>query len=109
MNVYDLIKDIRNKGIYTVKQSMVVENIFIYVDNSEVYKVILHVDPAMLKKAKKIGLNNEYVIHNIKQNVQLEDKFKKGRFIILYDTRKDNADVYEGEVTEKEQYERLKG
>ena len=108
MNVFDLVKEIRNKGLYTVKQSMYVENIFIYIDNSEVYKVILHVDPAMLKKAKKIGLNNEYVIHNIKQKLQLEDKYKKGRFIILYDTRTNNADVYQGEITEKEQYERLK-
>ena len=108
MNVYEFIKELRKQRLYTVKQSMYVENIFIYVEDSEVYKIILQVDPAMIKKAKKIRLNNEYVIHNLKQKVQLEDKFKKGRYIIIYDTRKDNADVYGGEITEKEQYERLK-
>ena len=108
MNVYEFIKELRKQRLYTVKQSMYVENIFIYVEDSEVYKIILHVDPAMLKKAKKIGLNNEYVIHNIKQKLQLEEKYNKGRFIILYDTRNNNADIYEGETTEQEQYERLK-
>ena len=111
MDVYEFIKEIRRRGIYTVKRSMVVEGIYIYVNDGVVYKIVLHCDPAMLKKAHKLGMNGEYVIHNFdneKIKLKLEDKFANGRNIIMYDTRKNIADCYQGEDSEEKQKERLK-
>ena len=108
MDVYEFITELKKRGIFTVKQTMVIEGVNIYVNDGVVYKVIIHVDPAVLKKAKKLGLNGEYVIHNMTEKLKLEDKFSKGRVIIMYDTRKNKADVYEGENSEQEQVRRLK-
>ena len=111
MDVYEFIKELRRRELYTVKQSMVVEGIYIYVMDSKVYKIVIHSDPAMLKKAQKLGLNGEYVIHtfpNEEIKLKLEEKYAKGRNLIMYDTRKNVADCYEGEDSEEKQKERLK-
>ena len=64
----------------------------------------------MLKKAKKLGLNSAYVIYDIAdEKIKLEDEYKKGRFIIMYDVTKDKAEAYEGEISEEEQRNKLKG
>ncbi len=109
MNVYDYIKELKRKGLFKVKYSIVVENIILYVNNSCVYRVIFQVNPDMLKKAKKLGLNSSYVKCDIQsEKIKLEDKYKNGRIIIMYDITKDKADVYEGEISEEEQKNRLK-
>ena len=108
MNIYEFVKDLRNKKVFTVKQSMVIESINIYVKDEIVYKIAIHVDPAVLKKAQKLGLKSEYIIREINERLKLEDKYKKGTFIIIYDCSKDEANVYGGEVSESEQYDRLK-
>ena len=108
MDVYEFISELRRRGVFTIKQTMVIETVNIYVNNGVVYKVIVHVDPSVLKKAKKLGLNNEYIIHNMNEKLKLEDKYCKGKVIIIYNTRNNTADVYEGENTEQEQVSNLK-
>ena len=108
MDVYEYITELRRRGVFSIKQTMVIEGVNIYVNNGVVYKVIIHVDPRVLKKAKKLGLNNEYIIYEMNDRLKLEDKYSKGRVIIIYDTRKNTADVYEGENSEQEQVSKLK-
>ena len=109
MDVYEFIKDIKRRGLLKVKQSIVVESVFIYVRNSEVYKIALHVNPDMLKKAKKLGLNSEYVIYVMNnEKLKLDEKYCNGNFIIIYNMSKNECDVFAGEISEKEQFDRLK-
>ena len=109
MDVYDFIRNIKSQGLMKVKHCIVLESVYIYVKDGNVYKFILHVNPDMLKKAKKLGLDGEYISYhpgNIK--LKLEEKYRKGSFIIIYDLSKNEANVYDGEVSEQEQIEKLK-
>ena len=108
MDVYEFITELKKRGVFTVKQTMVIEGVNIYVKDCWVYRVVIHVDPSVLKKAKKLGLDREYIIHNMNERLKLEDKYSKGKVIIIYNTRKNTADVYEGENTEQEQVSKLK-
>jgi len=62
MEVYDFIEKLHHDKVFTSKQLGHVENIFIYVKDLNVYKVIISVYPAELKKAKKVGLSQQYTI-----------------------------------------------
>ena len=106
MDVYGFIKEIKRIGLFKVKQSIVVEGINIYVNDGEVYKIMLHVNPAMMKKAKKLGLNSEYVIYDMKDKgykLLMDEKCKKGKFIVMYDVGKNESYTYDGENSELEQ------
>ena len=109
MDIYQFVRKLRQDKIITIKQGVVIEGINIYVNNSVVYRIAIHVDPAMLKKAKKLGLNNEYVLVTMNEPIKLEEKYSKGKFIIMYDCTRNEASVYEGEQSEREQIQRLKG
>ena len=109
MDVFEFVKDLKKRKVFTVKQSMVIESINIYVTDEEIYKIALHIDPAALKKAKKLGLNQEYILIPLSQKLNLEEKYKKGKHIMIYDLPTNNVSVYEGETTEEQQIDRLKG
>ena len=111
MILYEFINELKKMGIYKVKMSMYVESLNIYVHDESAYKVILHVNPDVLKKAKKVGLNQEYVIYDLNDKdlkIKMEDKFKKGYYIIIYDLSKNESKVYEGENSEMNQFNYFK-
>ena len=106
MDVNGFISELKRIGLFKVKQSIVVEGINIYVNDCEVYKIMLHVNPAMMKKAKKLGLESEYIIHDMTgkgYKLLLDEKCKKGKFIVMYDVGKNESYTYEGENSELEQ------
>ena len=111
MNVYEFIEEIKKMVLYKVKMSMYVETINIYVCNEKVYKLMLHVNPDVLKRAKKVGLNQEYVIYDLSDKgmkIKMDDKFKQGYYIIIWDLSKNVTQVYEGENSEMNQFNYIK-
>ena len=111
MNLYEFIEEIKKMGLYKVKMSMYVESINIYVNDEKVYKLMLHVNPDVLKKAKKVGLNQEYVIYDLSEKgmkIKMDEKFKYGYYIIIWDLSKNEPKVYEGENSEMNQFNYLK-
>ena len=60
--INDFVKDLKIKKLFTSKQCLVIENLYIYIKDLKVYKVVISVNPLMIKKAKKLGLNSQYII-----------------------------------------------
>lgn len=112
MTLHEFLDQLKMMGIYRVKMSGYVDTINIYVKDQMAYKVMLHLNPDTLKKAKKkVGLDQEYVIHSLKHNqykICMEDKFKQGNYIIIWDLHKGTFNVYEGESSEIDQLNNIK-
>ena len=62
----------------------------------------------MLKKAKKLGLNSQYIITDFNDIPIKVNDLKNGSFIILYDVNNLSYCIYEGEETEEQQIEKIK-
>ena len=56
----EFITHLKLSKAYTSKQSVVIDFISIYVNDSKVYKIIIAVNPLMMKKAKKLGIDVQY-------------------------------------------------
>ena len=112
-NIHDFVKDLKTSKLFTQKQSLVIENLYIYIKDLKVYKVIIAVNPNQLKKAKKLGLNSQYSTTffddiPIKFEKEENEKLKKGNFIILYNPNNSEASIFNGEETETQQVKKLK-
>ncbi len=109
MLIHEFIKHLKLTKIFTSKQSVVIDNIFIYFDNLRVYKVVLQVNPTMMKKAKRLGINSEYQATLFKNNA-ITLRFKedtkhildKGKYIAIYNVGTTNCSIYPGEDDETE-------
>ena len=111
MNVHDFVHHLMLSKVFTSKQAVVIDNVFIYFDDLKVYKVVLQINPSMMKKAKRIGLNNTYQtiyfdgpsLMKLKFDEDNKDDVAKGRFYCVYNLHTRTANVYNGEETEKQQ------
>ena len=63
IDIFDFIKQLQLKKLFTISQYRFIENIFFYINDLVVYKFVISVNPKMLKKEKKFGLNKPYIIH----------------------------------------------
>ena len=93
---------------YTTKQLIVIDYIAIYIADACVYKVIIAVNPTMIKKAKKLGLNQFKTIYFDKPAMLniTDGRIAHGKYIIMYYPNAQaqcNYQIYSGEVTESEQ------
>lgn len=50
MNIHDFVKQLRLSKVYTTKQTVVIDNLYIYINNMKVYKVVVAINPDMKKK-----------------------------------------------------------
>ena len=110
----EFIINLKQSKVFTIKQASVIDFISIYVNDSKVYKVIVAVNPQLMKKAKRLGFKGQYKTIFFDDVVidmsELKDKRNKGRCIIMYYPNDKNNDisVYEGEVDEQSQMSKLK-
>ena len=95
--------------IFTTKQSVVIDNIFIYIEDLKVYKVVLQVNPSMMKKARRLGVSSEYQTTYFNDNpmtIRFEEDTKhvldKGKYIAIYNVGTTNCSVYPGEDNEED-------
>lgn len=112
MNVFDFITQMKLKKVFTAKQTIVIDNIIIYINNNIVYKYAIMINPKMMKKASRLGFNSVYKIYDTNIDPTVLDttypKTNKGRYIIMINPNTMDLNVYDGEVTEEEQFKQLK-
>ena len=99
MDVYDYIKELKLKKVFTIKQLSYIEHIVFYMEDLVIYKYIICAYATTLKKAKKLGLKSLYDIHkdiNIKIKEPLANT-SKGKFILIYNVANNEITVAEGE------------
>lgn len=106
--IHEFVNDLMKAKVFTSKQCLVIENLYIYVNDSEVYKVIVAVNPNLMKKAKKIGIDNNYKTYFMEVKLKLDPKCSTGSFIILYDINTKSYSIFTGEVSEEEQLQKIK-
>ena len=106
IDIFDFIKQLQLKKLFTISQYRFIENIFFYINDLVVYKFVISVNPKMLKKAKKFGLNQPYIIHtNDFEHVKIKPFLKNssfdrsGAYILMY-----NPNINEITITEGEEY-----
>ena len=81
IDIFDFIKQLQLKKLFTISQYRFIENIFFYINDLVVYKFVISVNPKMLKKAKKFGLNQPYIIHtNDFEHVKIKPFLKNSSF-----------------------------
>ena len=114
IDIFDFIKQLQLKKLFTISQYRFIENIFFYVNDLVVYKFVISVNPKMLKKAKKFGLNQPYIIHtNDFEHVKIKPFLKnssfdetfakqninqgKGAYILMYNPNINEITITEGE------------
>ena len=106
--IHEFINDLMKAKVFTSKQCIVIENLYIYVRDSEVYKVVVAVNPKLMKKAKKLGIDTLYKTYFMEVKLKLDPAFTTGSFIILYDVNTKSCNIFNGEVSEEEQLQRIK-
>ena len=104
MLIHDFVKQLKLMKVFTSKQSVVIDNIFIYLEDLKVYKVVLQINPSMMKKARRLGLKNQYQTTyfdncNIKLRFEEDNKniLDKGKYIAIYNIGTTNCSIYPGE------------
>ena len=107
--IHEYVKDMKLKHKYfTNKQCRVIDNLYMYMSDANIYRIVVNINPDMLKAAKKLGFEKEHIIFDVHQKVYVEEKYNRGKFILIYDVNNGNCDVFGGEITEEEQIEKLK-
>lgn len=110
VTLHEFVKDIKIAKVFTQKQTVVIENLYIYFEDLKVYKVVIAVNPLMMKKAKKLGLNSQYVTSFMDDvKIRVDDlNVSKGRYIAIYDPNNADCSIYPGEESERDQERKLK-
>ena len=107
----ELVRDLRAAKVFTSKQTVVIENIYIYTHKGRVYKVVVAVIPTMLKKAKRLGLQAQYtttILEDIPLELPSSVKTNEQNLFILYDLNTHQYSIYPGEESEEEQIKKFR-
>lgn len=110
VDIHTFVRDLKLAKCFTQKQTIVIENLFIYFNDLKVYKVVVYTNPDMRKKAKKLGFGNVYktiIMDDIPIYVK-EYKCDKGKFIAVYNPNSGECTICTGEESEEEQIQKLK-
>ena len=109
VGLHEFVKDLKSAKVFTTKQCLVIENLYIYFRDLKVYKVIIAVNPLMLKKAKKLGLNSQYITTYFDDTpISIPNlSLSNGSYIALYNLNDGTCSVFNGEETEEEQRAKL--
>ena len=60
VDLHEFINDLKLTKAFTQKQCIVIENIYVYFNDLKVYKVVIAINPLMMKKAKRLGFDSQY-------------------------------------------------
>ena len=105
--IHEFVSDLMKAKVFTSKQCLVIENLYIYVKDSEVYKVVLAINPNLMKKAKKLGIDVPYKTYFMEVQLKLDPKYSSGSYIILYDVNTKSCSIFNGEVSEEQQLQKI--
>lgn len=109
-NIHSFVKDLKLKKYFTQKQTPFIDKIYIYINDLNVYKVIIVANQDSMKTCKKLGLLNIYNIYEKDfGKITLEyDAAKNGKFIVIYDPKNLIANLYTGEESESQQINNMR-
>ena len=113
--VHEFIRYLKASKVFTSKQSVVIDNVFIYFEDLNVYKAIIQINPSMMKKAKRLNLNSGYVTiyfdgptpMKLRFDEDVNHELDKGKYIAIYDIHRITCSVYPGEESETSQIKRI--
>lgn len=109
VDLHEFVKDLKLSRAITQKQCLVVDNLFIYFNDLKVYKVVVQVNPSMMKKASRLGFRDSY--HTIFMDdvpIKITDlNVSKGSFIAIYNPNTCDCSIYHGEESEEQQLQRI--
>ena len=110
VDLHTFVRDLKASKAFTQKQCLVIENLFIYFNDFQVYKVIIAINPNMMKKAKKLGFTNNYKVIYFDDVPIKVDEFNvdKGKYIAVYNPNNTCCTICRGEIDEEEQVKNLK-
>ena len=112
ISVHDFVRDLKLNKTFTSKQSVVIDNIYIYFNNLKVYKVVIVVNPSMIKKAKRLGIESPYLtifLDDIPIKCdEIHKDVSKGKYIAIYNLSKSEYSVFPGETSEEEQIQKIR-
>ena len=103
ITINEFITHLKTTKAFTSKQLVVIDFISIYINDGKVYKVIIAVNPLMMKKAKRLGIDVQYktiFFDDVAIDLnKMKKKCSKGKYIIMYYPNDKNNDFcdYEGE------------
>lgn len=114
-NIHDFVKDLKISRAFTSKQTIVIENLLIYISNLKIYKVVISINPNQLKKAQKLGFSSQYhtiflasAFDDVPIKIENVKNVDKGKFIVIYDLNLNKFSIFPGEESEEAQYQRIK-
>ena len=102
VDLHEFINDLKLTKAFTQKQCIVIENIYVYFNDLKVYKVVIAINPSMMKKAKRLGFDSLYktiFMDDVLIKVK-EFDVSKGKYIAIYNPNNTDCSIYNGEVDE---------
>lgn len=109
--IEELVSDLRAAKVFISKQTVVIENLFIYARAGRAYKVVVSIIPTMLKKAKRLGIHSQYtttILEDIPLELDPSIKTNEQNLLILYNLSTNQYSVYSGEESEEEQLMKIR-
>jgi hypothetical protein len=93
---------LRERKVFTVKQTSFLDHISIYIHNLNAYKILLVADYNTLKKAKKAGINDLYTIiddERVKAKIRNPPSYNlsTGSYILSYSLKTHDFKILPGE------------
>lgn len=115
MNINELHIDELMKTLYKQKQLIVIESIFVYVNDDYATRLIINIFPEMRKKAIKLNViktKQNCIIRDIHQKLvnPFSDSLAKHNYICIYYphiTNGNNYEYYDQTLSEIEQCKRI--
>jgi hypothetical protein len=100
--LHEYIQLLRERRIFTIKQSQYLDYINLYINDAKCYKIILSCDPNIVKKAKKAGITQRFTIieEGLPDNILISPEtydISRGQFILQYVRRNQDINICVGE------------
>jgi hypothetical protein len=98
----EYVQLLRERRIFTVKQSAFIDYVNLYIKDAKCYKIVLTCNQDLLNKAKKAGITYRHTIieKNIPDNLLISPEqhdISKGQFMLQYVMRNRDINICPGE------------
>ena len=89
VDLYQYVQLLRERGIIKSKQTLFLDSLCLYTNNGQVYKIMLTVDPKLMKRARKVGIREPLTLikNNLPKNKIISPhkvNIDNGLFMIQY-------------------------
>lgn len=106
VDLHEFVKNLKLNKTITQRQCVVIDNLFIYFSDLKVYKIVVQINPSVIKKSRKLGFTNPYTtifVDDIPIKIDKHLNCDVGKFIAIYNPNTADCSIYHGEESESEQ------